>query len=82
MLKRFVIAYLAMGLVVSSLLNFVAALHGASNAFEWSATAGKTVQHFLISFGVPLLTWPVVVFSGLLRVMVSIFNVVARALRF
>ena len=57
------IGYLAVGLLISGLLNLSGALHGTGTAFEWSSSAMGTLQQFCTRFLIPVLTWPVIVYK-------------------
>jgi hypothetical protein len=81
-LKRFVMGYLLVGAVVATWVNIEGAMTGGDSAFSFSDTMSRTVPHFLVLFGAPALSWPVVVFGAAYTVLDAVFNTVISHLHF
>jgi hypothetical protein len=82
MLRRFVTGYLLVGALISTWINVAGAMSAGETAFDLRATLPETVWHFLVAFGVPMLTWPVLVFSQLLVVLELGYRAIQRSLNF
>lgn len=80
MVKRFLVGYLVIGALVSTWINLEGAFNGGETAFAWGPSLGATVAQFVIRFGTPMLVWPVIVFSQLLRVLGQIYASISRHL--